>query len=375
MSEHSDVLIIGGGVIGLTTAYYLARGGGQVTVVDQGDLGQQASWAGAGIIPPASPALAQTAYDLLRAQSAAMFPRLSQELREETGLDNGYVVCGGVEVVEASEEAPDEEWQGVGIAFEPVDGWRLSQLVPGLSPHVQRGYFLPAMAQVRNPRHLQALQVACASRGVVLRPHCPVRSLARQGGRVVAVETATGCLSAGNYLLSAGAWTEDLLAPLGWRPGIRPVRGQIALLNTDKKALGVVILAGKRYIVPRQDGRILIGSTEEDAGFDARPTGGGVAGLLTFAAELLPALADAPLERCWAGLRPGSPDGMPYLGQVPGCDNLFVAAGHFRAGIQLSPATGVALAEVLLGRPAPSFLQELRLDRPGPSPQQASSRA
>src|SRR5205085_9865198 len=137
---------------------------------------------------------------------------------------------------------------------------------------------------------------------------------------------------------TAGAWTDLLLGQVGGAVRIRPVRGQIALLNTGTPGVRPVLLQGKRYLVPRADGRVLVGSTEEEAGFDARPTAGAIAGLLEFAAELVPSLADAPLEKCWAGLRPGTPDGLPFLGPVPGLENVFVAAGHFRSGIPLPPA-------------------------------------
>ncbi|MFO0927440.1 MAG: FAD-dependent oxidoreductase [Gemmataceae bacterium] len=137
-----------------------------------------------------------------------------------------------------------------------------------------------------------------------------------------------------------------------------------------------VLMQGKRYLVNRDDGRILIGSTEEDVGFDPRPTAGGIGGLLAFAVRLLPALADATLETCWAGLRPGSPDGLPYLGPVPGWDGLFVGTGHYRAGVQLSAASGKVLAQALLGQPLLLSLDGFAPDRadreggipvPGPS--------
>ena len=137
----------------------------------------------------------------------------------------------------------------------------------------------------------------------------------------------------------------------GLQPGIHPVRGQIALLNTRVALIQRILLHGARYLVPRPDGRVLVGATEEDAGFDKRTTATAVRDLLGLAFELVPELANAHLERCWAGLRPGSPDGLPFLGAVPGCDNLFVAAGHFRAGLQLSPATGLVVKELLLGQP------------------------
>src|SRR5262249_13773854 len=152
-----------------------------------------------------------------------------------------------------------------------------------------------------------------------------------------------GDIRAGKYLITAGAWTDTLLGELGWRPGVRPVRGQIALLHTSPPLLRRVVEQGKLYIVPRPDGRVLVGSTEEDAGFAKRTTAAAVRELLAFACGLVPGLGEAPVERCWAGLRPGNPDGLPFLGPVPGLENAFVAAGHFRAGIQLSPGTGLLL--------------------------------
>jgi len=153
------------------------------------------------------------------------------------------------------------------------------------------------------------------------------------------------------------------LSKLGWRPGVRPVRGQIVLLNTGVEGQRPVLLCGKRYIVPRGDGRVLIGSTEEEAGFDTRTTAEAIGGLLSFATSLLPSLARAAVERCWAGLRPGTPDGWPFLGSVPGCENVFVGTGHFRAGLQLSPASGLVLAQLLCGSKPFVSLDAFRLDR------------
>jgi glycine oxidase len=375
MGDHADVLVIGGGVIGLTTAYYLARDGARVAVVDKGDLGREASWAGAGIIPPGVPGRARTAFDRLRAVSAEMYPELSRDLRERTHIDNGYRVCGGLELISPERPLPVEAWRAEGIAFREVEGETVRQVEPSLSPDVWRGYHLPGMAQVRNPRHLKALASACAADRVRLLPHHAVHCFIKTGRRIDAVRTERGDLAGDRFLVAAGAWTDGLLEQVGWRPGVRPIRGQIALLQTDTPLVRGVVLEGKRYLVPRDDGRVLVGATEEDAGFDARPTAAGVAGLLAFAARLVPALADAVLERCWAGLRPGSPDSLPFLGPVPDCPNLFVAAGHFRAGIQLSPATGRALADLLLGRPPALPLDDFRLDRPPAPPGQTAFRS
>jgi glycine oxidase len=364
MTEHPDVLILGGGVIGLSTAWFLAEAGVRVAIVDKGDFGQQASWAGAGILSPVHSEHAQTALDQLRAQSWSLFPSIAQKLRELTGIDNGYFVCGGLELFTRSDEESSDEWRGEGIAFEELKGDELHRRYPYLSPSVQRAFYLPDMAQLRNPRHLKALQAACTTHGVSMRPRCAVHRLLRNGNRIESVETDLGRLTAGRYLLTAGAWSDALLQPLGWRPGIRPVRGQIALLNTGAAGVRPLLLCGKRYLVPRGDGRILVGSTEEDAGFEAQTTAAAISELLQFAVSLAPYLAGAAVERCWAGLRPGNPDGKPFLGAVPGVDNLFVAAGHFRAGIQLSPGTALVMKQVLLGEKPAIPLEGFRLDRP-----------
>lgn len=364
MAEHCDVLVLGGGVIGLSTAWFLAQAGVRVTIVDQGDLGRQASWAGAGIISPGNLEHARTAMDQLRARSAALFPELSRTLREQTGIDNGYSLCGGLELPANADDDMSSEWRREGIAFEELAGNELHRRFHYLVPNLNRAYFLPGMGQVRNPRHLQALQAACATLGVSMRPHCAARRLVRNGNRIEAVETDQDRLRAGRYLIATGAWTDALLEPLGVHLGIRPVRGQIALLNTGAAERRPVLHRGKCYLVPRGDGRVLIGSTEEDAGFEAHTTAAAIAGLLSFGTSLVPELAQAAVERCWAGLRPGSPDGKPFLGPVPGFNNLFLAAGHFRSGIQLSPATALVMKEVLLGEKPTIALDEFCLDRP-----------
>ncbi len=375
MAEPADVLILGGGVIGLTTAYFLAREGVRVSLLDKGDFGREASWAGAGIIPPAGERPARTPFDRLRAFSSAMYPDLSRCLREQTGIDNGYYVCGGLELDEPAHPLPVEEWRAEGIVFRELEGAALRAVEPALSPALPRAYHLPGMAQVRNPRHLKALIVACQTEGVRLHPRRAATGFVRTGRRVDAVQTDQGLLSAGQFLVTAGAWTDGLLQSVGVRLGVHPVRGQIALLQTDERRLRPVLLHGKRYLVARDDGRVLVGSTEENAGFDARPTAAAVAELLAFAAERVPSLAGAAVERCWAGLRPGSPDGLPFLGAAPDYSNLFVAAGHYRAGIQLSPGTGRVMTDLLLGRTPVVPLEAFRLDRPPAPPARTAFRS
>ncbi len=363
MKKDPDIFIVGGGVIGLTTAYFLAREGVGVEVADKGDFGQEASWAGAGILPPGNPAAARTPFDLLRAHSAALFPLFVEELRERTHIDNGYRQCGGIEFVVESNRATEQEWRGEGIACEVLDETGLARLEPELARGLETGIFLPEMAQVRNPRHIKALVAGCQSWGVSLKAGCPVYGFERSGQRIVAVQTPEGRREAGQFLLAGGAWTGHLLQQLGWQVGIKPIRGQIALLLTEKPPVRRILLWGSRYIVPRPDGRVLIGSTEEEVGFAKHTTAQAIHDLLSLATSLVPILGQAHLERNWAGLRPGSPDGLPLMGQVPGVDNLFLAAGHFRAGIQLSPGTALALKEQILGQPLTIPLEAFSIER------------
>jgi glycine oxidase len=356
MAKPPDVLIVGGGVIGLTTAYFLGRAGVSVCVIDKGDFGQEASWAGAGIIPPGDSDHARTAVDRLRAVSSAMFPRLSAELHELTGIDNGYLRCGGLEFLTETGALSD-------VGGQLLDPKALLELESALNPDLGAARFLSEMAQVRNPRHLKALVAACKACGVDLIPGCPAFGFDSSHGQVSAIRAAAGSLRAGRFLLATGAWTDGLLDSLGVRPGIYPVRGQIVLLNAGIPLFRRILLQGPRYLVPRPDGRVLVGSTQEDVGFDKRTTAAAVADLLAFACGLVPSLATAPVERCWAGLRPASPDGLPFLGPVPGFDNLFLAAGHFRAGIQLSPGTALLLKEILLDQEPSVPIEPFRLDR------------
>ena len=359
---HPDVAIIGGGIIGLTSAYFLAKAGVPVAVFDRGDFGKEASWAGAGIIPPGHPDRAATPADRLRGIGAQRFPHFSAELHDLTGIDNGYRPCGGIEFLTAEDADVLAVWAAEGIRFEPLTLAQARKLEP-LGEVEGDPYLLPDCAQVRNPRHLRALVAACERVGVRLFPSRGAVSWERAEGRIVAVRLADGDrVVANRFLLAAGAWSEPLLDALGHRPRVHPVLGQIALLRGEGPSH--VLMLGKRYIVPRGDGLTLVGSTEEpEAGFEKRTTPEGIAELLAFATRAVPVLGSAKLEASWAGLRPGSPDGLPFIGGVPGWENAFVAAGHFRAGVQLSVGTALAITELLTGRPTCVPTAAFALDR------------
>jgi glycine oxidase len=363
MISRADVAIVGGGVIGLTAAWFLAKEGLRIVLLDQGDLGAESSWAGAGILPPSSWEHAETPFDRLRAYGRQHFAAISQELLEQTGIDNGFRVCGGIEFLRGAGEALEEEWGGPGVERRPLSGDVALQLEPALAPNLGDAIHLPSLAQLRNPRHLQALEAVCRATGrIELRPRTMVRRL-DQEEEGVTLRLEGDVLHADRVILAAGAWTGEFLQQMGHRLPIRPVRGQIALLNPGRTVIRHVLAWGPRYLVPREDGRILVGSTEEEVGFDHRTTDEAIADLVRLATTLAPALANAPLERQWAGLRPASTDGIPAIGPVPGMPRVLVAAGHFRAGFQLSLGTGRAIVDLLFDRPSPLPLEAFRLER------------
>ncbi|SIN82512.1 glycine oxidase [Singulisphaera sp. GP187] len=368
-----DVVIVGGGVIGLSVAYALAREGIHATLLDRREFGREASWAGAGLLPPGSERPPAQPYELLRSWSARLYPKWSEMLRDETGIDNGFRRTGGVDVAWTEDEenalrTSAGRWRSDGIVYERLAPGDYVRVEPALNPTLRVVYYLPDRSQIRNPWHLDALKAAIEARGVRLRPNEAVVGFETAEGRVTAVRTEQGRIPCGHVIVTAGAWSANLLAMLGVQAPTPPVKGQIVLLRSQGMVLRRIVEHGRMYLVPREDGRVLVGATEEDAGFDTRTTTQGVRDLLDEAIRLIPALAHTEVERTWAGLRPGSIDGRPYLGTVPGYSNLLVATGHKRSGLQLSPATAEAIADLVLDRPARIDLSLFRIDRePAPA--------
>ena len=323
-------------------------------------------WAGAGILPPGNRAGANTPEAQLRALSHERWAGLSSELQTETGIDNGYHPCGGICVGLESEQELDAEiagWHEEGVPVERIPISEAARLEPVLSADMAAAYRLPSLAQVRNPRHLKALLAACQRRGVHVHSATRAANLVVGNGRVIGVRTPSETLPAQAVCVAGGAWSAELLRSVGVAAEITPVRGQIALLSLPSPIFRHVIECGPRYLVPRPDGRVIVGATQEHVGFDKRNTAGGVCGLIDFAVRLIPELADATLERTWAGLRPGTPDGLPYLGTVPEVNGLFVAAGHFRAGLQMSPGTAGVMAALIAGERPPIPVEGFSLQR------------
>ena len=373
----SDVVILGGGVIGLSLAYDLARHGLRPYVVERGEVGQEASWAGAGIIPASKQVARDQPYDQLAGLSSALHPEWSAQLHEATGIDNGYRPCGGIYLARDPEtwhalEMAADDWYGRKLQVNKLDANSLSELEPTLAcslratgwpQRVLAAYHLPDEAQVRNPWHVKALLRACEQLGVTISLQCEVIGFEVSGGRMTGVRTQQGLISAESFIVCAGAWTRRLLETMGISVRVKPILGQIVLFRGEQVILQRVINDGPRYLVPRDDGRVLVGSTEEDVGFEKRTTESGIDGLKKFCREICPAVADLPIEKTWSGLRPATTDGLPYLGPVPGLSNAFVAAGHYRSGLHLSPGTAVVMSQLIRGEQTLVDLTPFRVGR------------
>ena len=353
-----DCLIIGGGVIGLSLAHELAGHGARVRVVDRIEPGREASWAAAGILPPAWQGPGATLLDDLYALSCRLHPEWAVRLREETGIDTGFRRCGAVHLADepllAELSKTANHWREGRIRFDDLSPDAAVQIEPALKSAADAGRLRAALLlhdeiQIRPPWNLHALEAACRNRGVEISGDTEVVDFELAGENIRAARTNSGSIPAETFCIASGAWADGLLNKLGLSLGIEPVRGQMVLLKTPEPILRHVVYSGGRYLVPRDDGRLLIGSTLEDGGFDHRVTAEGVRGLIDFAVGWVPELRAAELERCWAGLRPASADGQPIMGQIPGTRNAFVAAGHYRSGWILAPATALLMAQLIRG--------------------------
>lgn len=348
-----DVVIIGAGIMGLMTARELALAGCRVVLLERGETGQEASWAGGGIVSPLYPWRYNAAVTALAAAAQAVYPRLAAELAAETGIDPEFFACGML-MLDAEDGAAARHWSAAqGKTVVPWPAPALHAGMSGLGTGWREGLWMPEVANIRNPRLLKALRASLQRLEVSIYTQADVLQWQRQGNKVVAVQTKDGrSFSAAEFVVCGGAWTAALLQEAGVPSvPVRPVRGQMLLYRLAPGALPCIVLAGGRYVIPRRDGHVLCGSTLEETGFDKSTTDAARISLMASAAHLWPALGQETPLLHWAGLRPAAPEGTPFIGAVPGADNLWVNAGQFRNGLVLAPASARLLADQMLGRP------------------------
>lgn len=349
------MIVVGAGAIGTSIACQLAKAGVRVTVVDRGQVGGGATGASAGMIQFNPDRTTPPALSTLELESSRLFPALAAELRERTGMDIGYRRSPLLHVALAETEEPQlrahRAWQADhGVAVSWLDRTAALDLEPGLNPDLRAALYYPNDHQLLPLALAQALARAAVDLGAVVREGIAVDRLLTAGDRVVGVAIGAERVHAGEVVLANGAWASSWSEVLHTPIPVRPVRGQMVALRTIGTGLRNVVSSSQGYLLTKADGSTYVGTTVEEAGYDARPTAGGIAGLLALAPRLVPKMADATVVSAQAGLRPATADGRPLIGRVPGWDGVTLAAGHFRAGILLAPITGELVADLLAGR-------------------------
>ncbi|WP_438269567.1 glycine oxidase ThiO [Pseudomonas indica] len=345
------VIIVGAGVIGLLSAHFLAREGLEVTVLERGASGKESTWAGGGIVSPLYPWRYSPAVTTLAHWSQDFYPGFGDWLYQQTGIDP-EVYSTGLYWLDLDDEAEALAWARQNRRpLSQVNIEAVRTAVPGLGKCFNHAIHMLGVANVRNPRMAKALRDSLGKmQNVVLLEDCEVTGFVRESGKMNSVTTSHGNIPADRVLVAAGAWSGELLAKLGVELPVEPVKGQMILYKCAEDFLPSMVLAKGRYAIPRRDGHILVGSTLEHAGFDKTPTNEALESLKASAAELLPALAEAEVVGHWAGLRPGSPEGIPFIGPVPGFEGLWLNCGHYRNGLVLAPASCRLLADLMLER-------------------------
>jgi len=374
--QFNSVLIVGGGVCGLGIGWRLAQVGRPVAVLEQREVGPNslpaATWASAGMLAPhveAEPGEERLLPLLL--ESHARWPAFAQELKEASGIDVGYRTEGTLVVALDRDQVERLRFQyefqrKLGLELTWLSGDAVRQREPHLSRNVIAALYSPHDHQVDNRQVLLALRQAFLAAGGVLREHASVAEILVEKGEVQGVRLISGeILHAPVVVVAAGAWSATLPGlPPEARPPVRPVKGQMLALQTppDAPLLHHVVWGRDVYLVPRKDGRLLVGATVEEKNFDARLTAGGVYTLLRRAWEVLPGIDEAPIVEMWAGLRPGSRDDAPILGATP-VKGLILATGHYRNGILLAPITADAVSHLILTGETPESIRNFGIDR------------
>lgn len=342
-----DVIVVGAGLIGCSVARELARRGLRVLVLDRQEPGKEASWAAAGMLTPASESIEEHALVPLANSSLAMYPEFIEQIERTAGMNTGYRRDGALEVFfgEGAEKNL-RHWlasvRAAGFQPQPLTAAELRAMEPALAMDAMAGAFLADEGSVDNRLLAQAAAEAARREGAELRAGEEVLRLTMTAERTTGVESRSGKIAAGNVVLAAGCFTARVEGAERYAPTL-PARGQMAALRPAEMPLRHVV-RGPSYLVPRSDGRLLIGATVEHVGFEKAVTAAAIGKLLSDAARMAPALAAAPVVETWSGLRPDTPDHLPILGPAD-IGGLWLATGHFRNGILLAPATARALGE------------------------------
>ncbi len=352
MQATREIIVIGGGVIGLAIAIELKLRGLGVTVISR-NCQEAAGWAAAGMLAPNAEKLENEAMLELCLESRWVYPQWAQKLESLTGLSTNYFPCGILAPVTSAQATPNPS-AGTWLDRQAIQNYQL-----GLGESVVGGWWYPEDGQVDNRSLMKCLLAAAKALQVVIKEGVTVHAIQQKESKVTTILTSEGELSANCYVLATGSWSSKLL-PIP----TRPVKGQMLSLRMpdNKDFLDKVLYGDNIYLVPRQDGRLIVGATVEEVGWTPNNNPQGMQNLLQQAIELYPALADWQIEDFWWGFRPGTPDELPILGQGP-CKNFYLATGHYRNGILLAPKTASLLADLIIDGKSDRILDSFSYER------------
>ncbi|WP_371261507.1 glycine oxidase ThiO [Bacillus sp. MUM 116] len=367
--NHSyDVAIIGGGINGASIAYQLSKRNKKVIILEKKQLACQASSAAAGMLAAQAEIEQDGPLFQMALKSQAMFPDMANELFEFTGIDIELVQKGMLKIAETEDIVIEAKQQ---VLFQRnwdskiqwLDSAEIREMEPALSPNVAGGMYLPNDGHVQPEKLTAAFAKAAVQFGTQIRENTEVLSFLFKNGQVKGVKTTNGDIHCEQVVVATGAWAGQLLRESGFDVPLYPVKGECFSIKTETPLINRTIFSDKRcYLVPKRNGEIYIGATMIENTFDLNVTPGGLATLIERATKLVPEIKDMAWERVWAGVRPQTGDGLPYIGEHPEWKGLFVAAGHFRNGILLSPITGKLVADLLGGKQDP-IISAFKLER------------
>ncbi len=349
MHHNSEVTILGGGVIGLLTAKEFSDAGCTVTIIDKSLSGRESSWAGGGILLPLYPWRQPQAISTLVIESIKSYQDLSNELVNTTKIDPEWYDCGLLICKNPDIELTKTWCKKYQIPFNKAGG----DFFKELETQIIQPLWLPSVAQARNPRLLKALKAYLLNAGVTFFENCNITNYSLKNGKINTLTSSENSFNINQLIVCTGAWSAELfdkLFPSIQSVEISPIKGQMLLFDANPDTLPHMVLDGDHYLIPRRDGKILVGSSVEQCGFDKSIDTETKDKLYSFATQLFPALKEFSLCGHWAGLRPGTKQGVPYIAKHPEINNLSINAGHFRNGLVMGPASAQLMADLILKR-------------------------
>lgn len=355
MRNHYDVIIVGGGVIGSSIAFHLSEQGKKVLMLEKGKLASKASSAAAGMIGAQSELEENGSLFQLARKSREMFPILAQKLKRLSGIDIEFVTNGILKIAETDEDMSNlqsitSSQQEHGQEADWLSQAEMSSLEPSLSKHIKGAMHIPNDGNVSAYSFSKALAVSAIALGTNVLEYTEVYDFIKEKNNVIGVKTMVGSFYATETIVAGGAWSEQLVNQMGVKLNTYPVKGECFSVHTKVNPIKRTIFSKNCYIVPKSGSRLIIGATERAHTFDETVSIQGISKLMNLAIHLIPELKDAKWEKAWAGIRPQTSDGLPYLGKHPLFQGLSIATGHYRNGILLAPITGWLMAELIEGK-------------------------